>query len=113
MRASGMRGVIIYCVDYKCSHWIRISADDWSDDVRLSDLENRFACTACGTRGADVRQDFDWDKNTIRSENVVIVCLLRVGVANGKQYGYRMDGCHMESSHWLHEDQRRLRSLLR
>jgi hypothetical protein len=39
MRASGVRGLLIYCADYKCSHWIRMSADDWSDDVRLSDLE--------------------------------------------------------------------------
>jgi hypothetical protein len=54
--------VLIYCADYKCSHWIRISADDWSDDVRLSDLEEKFTCTACGMRGADVRPDFDWDK---------------------------------------------------
>ncbi|SIO49923.1 hypothetical protein SAMN05443247_06582 [Bradyrhizobium erythrophlei] len=38
------------------------SADQWSDDVWLSDLEDKFTCTACGTRGADVRPDFDWDK---------------------------------------------------
>jgi hypothetical protein len=38
-----------------------ISADDWSDDVRLSDLEEKFTCTACGKRGADVRPDFDWN----------------------------------------------------
>jgi hypothetical protein len=30
--------------------------------VRLSDLEDRFVCTACGRRGADVRPDFKWDK---------------------------------------------------
>jgi len=28
--------------------------------VRLSDLEDKFTCTACGKRGADVRPDFDW-----------------------------------------------------
>jgi hypothetical protein len=60
MRASGIRGLLIYCADYKCSHWIRISADQWPDDVRLSDLEGRFVCAACGKRGADVRPDFDW-----------------------------------------------------
>src|SRR5260221_7282381 len=27
MRASGVRGLLIYCADYKCSHWIRISMD--------------------------------------------------------------------------------------
>ena len=25
MRASGVRGLLIYCSDYKCSHWTAIS----------------------------------------------------------------------------------------
>jgi hypothetical protein len=29
---------------------MRISADQWPDDVRLSDLEDRFVYTACGKR---------------------------------------------------------------
>jgi hypothetical protein len=62
MRESGVRGVLIYCSDYRCSHHIAISADQWPDDVRLSDLEPKFICSACGKRGADVRPDFDWDK---------------------------------------------------
>src|ERR1700726_1924532 len=37
-----------------------LSADGWPDDVRLSGLEARFACQACGRRGADVRPNFDW-----------------------------------------------------
>jgi hypothetical protein len=56
MRASGIRGLLVYCADYKSAHWI--SADQWPDDVRLSDLEDRFVCAACGKRGADVRPDF-------------------------------------------------------
>ena len=58
MRASGVRGVLIYCSDYRCSHSIAMSADRWSDDVRLSDIELRFTCQACGKRGADVRPDW-------------------------------------------------------
>ena len=58
MRLSGVRGLLIYCADYRCSHSIAISADRWPDDVRLSDLEARFACRACGKRGADVRPNF-------------------------------------------------------
>jgi hypothetical protein len=27
MRAAGVRGLLIYCSDYKCSHWTTISAD--------------------------------------------------------------------------------------
>src|ERR1700682_2162507 len=61
MRSSGVRGLLIYCADYRCSHSITISADRWPDDVRLSDLEARFACKACGKRGADVRPNFNWN----------------------------------------------------
>ena len=62
MRSSGVRGLLIYCSDYKCSHSTAISADRWSDDIRLSDLEPRFVCKACGRRGADVRPNFHWNK---------------------------------------------------
>ena len=57
MRASGVRGVLIYCADYHCSHSIAISADQWPDDVRLSDIESRFVCSAYGKREANVRPD--------------------------------------------------------
>ena len=70
MRAANVRGLLIYCSDYRCSHWTAISGDRWPDDVRLSDLESRFTCQACGRRkprftcqacgrrGADVRPDW-------------------------------------------------------
>ena len=61
MRTSGVRDVLIYCADYKCSNWIRVNTDQWSVDVRLSDLENQFTCTACGRKGAEVRPDFGWN----------------------------------------------------
>jgi hypothetical protein len=60
MRSSGVRDLLIYCADYKCSHAIRMSADRWPEHVRLSDLEPLFVCQACGRRGADIRPDFDW-----------------------------------------------------
>jgi hypothetical protein len=59
MRESGMRRVLVYCGDFRCSHHTDISADQWPDEVRLSDLEPRFVCEACGRRGADVRPNFD------------------------------------------------------
>jgi hypothetical protein len=37
MRAGGVRGLLIYCADYHCSHWTAISGDRWPDNVRLSD----------------------------------------------------------------------------
>jgi hypothetical protein len=60
MRDMGVRGLLIYCSDYKCSHLITIDGDQWPDEMRLSDLEPRFTCSACGKRGADVRPDFYW-----------------------------------------------------
>jgi hypothetical protein len=66
MRDMGVRGLLIYCSDYKCSHLITMSGDPWPDDMRLSDLEPRFVFSACGKRGADVRPDFNWDKTRSR-----------------------------------------------
>jgi hypothetical protein len=62
MRDMGVRGVLIYCADYRCSHSIALMADQWADDLRLSDIEDRFTCTACDKRGADVRPDFNWNR---------------------------------------------------
>jgi hypothetical protein len=60
LRSSGVRGLLIYCADYYCSHSIAISADAWPDHVRLSDLELRLVCKVSGKRGADVRPNFHW-----------------------------------------------------
>ena len=60
MRDMGVRGLLIYCADYLCSHSIAISGDTWPDDARLSDIDDRFTCRVCGKRGADVRPDFNW-----------------------------------------------------
>jgi hypothetical protein len=37
-----------------------------ADDVRLSDIEPRFTCRACGKRSADVRPDFNWNNMPVR-----------------------------------------------
>lgn len=39
---DGTRRILVYCADYRCSHLIAMSADQWVDDVRLSDIEPRF-----------------------------------------------------------------------
>jgi hypothetical protein len=59
MRNSGVRGIIVYCCDYRCSH---------SNDVGLSQIEPRFVCTACGERGPDVRPAFHFGTSPDRSE---------------------------------------------
>src|ERR1700730_7343704 len=61
MRSSGVRGLLVYCADYHCSHSIAISADQWPEHLRLSDLASPFVCTGCGRKGADVRPDFHWN----------------------------------------------------
>ena len=58
-------GLLVYRADYRCSHSIAISADPWPDDLRLSDIEPRFVCWACGHRGADVQPDFNWNKKQV------------------------------------------------
>ena len=58
MRASGVRDVLIYCRDHHCSHHMEIGAGRWGDQVRLSDVEPGFVCSACGKRGSDVRPKF-------------------------------------------------------
>jgi hypothetical protein len=49
MREMGIRELLIYCADHKCSHMVEMSgdrADRWPDNVRLSDIADRFVCTA-------------------------------------------------------------------
>jgi hypothetical protein len=55
MRASGIRDLLIYCSDYRCSRSIQIGGDRWPDDIRLSDIEPLFVCKDGGRRGAEVR----------------------------------------------------------
>jgi hypothetical protein len=62
MRDMGVRGLLVYCADYRSSHSIAISGDAWPDEVRLSDIEDRFTGRVCGKRGADVRPDFNWNR---------------------------------------------------
>jgi len=69
MRAGGVRGLLIYRSDYKCSHWTAISGDRWTNDIRLSDIEPRFTCQACGRCGADVRPNFHWEAEARREES--------------------------------------------
>jgi hypothetical protein len=59
LRAQDVRGLLVYCADYHCSHHVTISGDRWPDDMRLSDLEPHFVCSACRKRGADIRPNFD------------------------------------------------------
>ena len=48
MRASGVRDVLIYCRDPRCSHHTEANADGWADDIRLSDT-----CARCSIYAAN------------------------------------------------------------
>jgi hypothetical protein len=58
MRSSGVRDVLVYSRDHRCSHYIAISANRWADHIRLSNIEPGFVCSACCKRGAEVRPKF-------------------------------------------------------
>jgi len=45
-----------------CSHIVTASAEEWPDDIRLSDIEGRYTCSVCGHRGADIRSDWQSKK---------------------------------------------------
>lgn len=67
MREMGVNGILVYCVNRPCSHSVALSADSWPDELRLSDLEPRMVCSACGYRGAEVRPDFNRGKRPSRA----------------------------------------------
>jgi hypothetical protein len=71
MRSSDVRGLLIYCADYKCAHAVRISADRWPDHIRLfppGDQGTRsFAHNFTGSAGS-VSQSFielPWTKQHV------------------------------------------------
>ena len=60
MRATGVRGLLVYRLQVQPPG--HAERDRWPGEMRLSDLEPRFMCSARGKRGADVRPDFNWNK---------------------------------------------------
>jgi hypothetical protein len=56
LRESNAYGILVYC--NRCGHMKKLAAELFPDAARLSDLEPRLVCTACGHRGADVRPNF-------------------------------------------------------
>ena len=77
MREMGVRGLLVFCADYQCSHSIAISGDARPDDVRLSDIEARFTCRACGKRGAVVRPDFQLEQEASERDRLSLMLAVR------------------------------------
>jgi hypothetical protein len=82
-RESGVRGILIPCADYRCSHSIAVSGDSWPDDVGLSDIEPRFVFGVCGKRGADVRPDFQLEPAAASRDGLSLALVAHIGVAPG------------------------------
>ncbi|MEH2569535.1 hypothetical protein [Bradyrhizobium sp. AZCC 2289] len=59
VRSSGPRRLLVYCGNYRLARSVVINSDQWSDDIRRSDLEPRFSYKAWRRRGADVRPLFE------------------------------------------------------
>jgi len=66
MRASGVRGLLICCSDYRCSHSITVNADQWPDKTRLSDLREAVHLFGVRQKGCGGQADFDWEKEQAR-----------------------------------------------
>jgi hypothetical protein len=56
MRANGVRSLDVCC--WVCPHKTILSADLWSDDVRVPSFGPRMVCTRCGIVGADARPNW-------------------------------------------------------
>jgi hypothetical protein len=50
MREQGIRGVLIYCADYHCSHSLVISGDRWPDETQA--VRSRAALSAAPAASA-------------------------------------------------------------
>jgi hypothetical protein len=59
MRDSGVREILIYCSDYRCSNSMLLMADHRPGDVRLANIEMRFVCSVCGKRAVEIRPNFN------------------------------------------------------
>ena len=69
LRSTGVRDLLVFCQDYRCSHNVRLSADyvdRWPDELRISQLEPRFVCTSCGMHESLIIAGSDGTKQAIQ-----------------------------------------------
>jgi hypothetical protein len=53
MRSSGVRGLLMYCADYRCAHAVRISGDRWPDHFGCL-ISSRCSCARRAAEGAPI-----------------------------------------------------------
>jgi hypothetical protein len=55
---------------------VEVTAEDgdgWPDDLRMSDIEAQFVRQACGKCGADVRPDFNWNREASKRDGLSVM----------------------------------------
>jgi hypothetical protein len=70
MRDSGVRGVLVYCSDYKCSHYVTAGADPWPDQFRL--FRSRAAFRLLGLRQSAAAVFRNWIPQT--ANDLAVAC---------------------------------------
>ena len=64
MRANGVRGLNVACLNHACRHEITFSADDYPDDTELSWFRSRMICSKCRGKNVDVRPNWNEQSGT-------------------------------------------------
>jgi hypothetical protein len=64
VRSHGVRQLLVYCRgrrkgDWPCHHEATLQVDRFQATETIGDIESRCRCTACGSRKADVRPDYN------------------------------------------------------
>jgi hypothetical protein len=58
MRAQGVHGLAVYCLNPRCLHRAHLNVDAYRGEVPVPWLGPRMVCTKCGIIGADARPDW-------------------------------------------------------
>jgi hypothetical protein len=79
LREQGVRGVLIYCADYHCSHSVAISGDQWPDELRLSEIEahgGRLFLISNGseTQSRPLTSAPSWRLSTCTGDSTTMAC---------------------------------------
>ena len=58
MRANGVPGLNVQCLNPACRHEITFSVDDYADDIEVSWFRPRMICSKCGDKRIDVQPNW-------------------------------------------------------
>jgi hypothetical protein len=78
MREMGVCGLLVYYSDYKCSHSERSALIDGPIRSGYPTSRGASPAKACGTKGADLRPNFHWEREA-REAAVLVRQPLRLG----------------------------------